>query len=624
MRKLACKASLLIVLFTLMVGLFGCANVKISTQSPDAYWRSYDINAVNSQTLSHRTRQFLRQNDLRDEFGRNPYALLDRIKIIATSAPQPDSVFAAAELAFYLAQKERGLNQVRRTVLYWNAAKYAFLYLFDPLVCASVNAFDPHTRVASDIYNRALTKTLAKETSEIIQPDRDFKAGGECCNIATQIQFFGFVWKDSDFSHFLFASAYKVSGIINQNVVRGLGVPLIAVRSAREPLSPLEHYLPPTEMSFAATAFIRFSSSVLDNPEAPTQAVLEIYDPLRIASVEVSGRTAPLESDLTTPLGYTLAGYNFNLLELEALRKPESWKHIAGLYMFEPYERGKIPVVFVHGLNSSPIAWLQMFNDLMGHERIRSKYSFWFFVYPTGYAFQYSAALLRSALHDILSDLDPEHASPSLSQMILVGHSMGGLLTKSMITDSGNEIWKSLSNKNFDELTMTDEMRTLLRSVLFFKAQPFIKRAVFIATPHRGSRLADGIISRIAALTILIPKFIIEGIATILDENPGAFNPEARVCRFPNSVTSLSSKNPMLLKLSELPVADGVVYHSIIPLTDPRDGEKGTDGVVPYKSAHLSGAKSELIVKSRHSCESHPLVVKEVQRILLEALKGAD
>ncbi len=108
----------------------------------------------------------------------------------------------------------------------------------------------------------------------------------------------------------------------------------------------------------------------------------------------------------------------------------------AGLYMLRPYEPGKIPVMFVHGLVSSPRAWVQTINELQNTPGLASRYQFWMFIYPTGMPIPGSAARLREAIAKARYSLDPGRADPAFGQMVLVGHSMGGLLSKMMAQDS--------------------------------------------------------------------------------------------------------------------------------------------------------------------------------------------
>jgi alpha-beta hydrolase superfamily lysophospholipase len=78
--------------------------------------------------------------------------------------------------------------------------------------------------------------------------------------------------------------------------------------------------------------------------------------------------------------------------------------------------------------------------------------------------------------------------------MALIGHSLGGLLAKLMAQDSRSRLWESISARPADRLDGPAEAREILRQAFFFKPLPGVRRTIFIATPHRGSRVDRGII----------------------------------------------------------------------------------------------------------------------------------
>jgi hypothetical protein len=84
----------------------------------------------------------------------------------------------------------------------------------------------------------------------------------------------------------------------------------------------------------------------------------------------------------------------------------------------------------------------------------------------------------------------------------------------------------------------------------------------------------------------------------------------------PSSIRGLSPNNPLFQALADIAVDRHVPFHSIIGDRGLGGGEQASDGVVPYKSAHMAGAESELIVPAHHSAHTHPLAVQEVRRIL--------
>ncbi|MGL5095890.1 MAG: esterase/lipase family protein, partial [Planctomycetia bacterium] len=379
----------------------------------------------------------------------------------------------------------------------------------------------------------------------------------------------------------------------------------------------------PKGQAFPATAFLRMNGSITDGAGSARSATLELYDPLRVVGTPVAGRQVPLESDLTTPLGYSLSRGKFGNVALKGLFDGQQLVDRSGLYMLHPYDKGKIPVVMVHGLWSSPLTWMHAFNDLQADPVLRSRYQFWFLFYPTGNPIPLSAALLRSSLAQARWAFDPDGADPALDQMVLVGHSMGGLLSKMMLQSSGDELWKIVANRPIDELNADEREIDRLRRLYFFEPQPYVGRVIFLATPHQGSPLANRLIGRLGAFFIRLPQGIVKARNELARDNPDFFT--QRYKRLPTSIDNLSPNDPILQTVARLPLDGAVPLHSIIanrPGAPPPPN--GSDGVVKYPSAHLDQAESEVVVPAGHVCNNHPLAILEMRRILLEHLKAVD
>jgi pimeloyl-ACP methyl ester carboxylesterase len=262
-----------------------------------------------------------------------------------------------------------------------------------------------------------------------------------------------------------------------------------------------------------------------------------------------------------------------------------------------------------------------MIEALEADPSLRERYQFWTFGYATCAPILYSAHLLRQDLCAARGRLDPDGTDPAFDHMILIGHSMGGLLAKMMAQDSRSYLWELRSPQPFEKLVGPPEDRDLLRQVVFFKSQPEVRRLIFIATPHRGSRLDRGIIRRVGGRLCRLPDPLEQVHQRLLASNgPAFFTPMLRG-RLPTSIDQLAWEHPELQALVALGIDPGVTYHSI--MADLRDPPLagGTDGVVPYASAHLDGASSELLVHGGHLCQADPLVIREVGRILTEHLR---
>jgi pimeloyl-ACP methyl ester carboxylesterase len=424
------------------------------------------------------------------------------------------------------------------------------------------------------------------------------------------------------FDEFLFVDDYAIRNLDDQIKTPGVGVPLIALR--RFDLRQLESrqgeakFLMPRQV-YPMTALLKLDPPPTGSTGEPYGLRLELHDPLLERKVEQGGRLEPLASDLTTPLVYQFARSPLPILQEIGLLDPQWLEKLAGLYMLHPYEPGKIPVVLVHGLRSSPAAWMKVINDLRGDPVLRDRYQFWLFMYPTGTPFLNSAVKLRDGLDELRRTVDPGHNDKTFDRAVLVGHSMGGLISKMMIESSGDEIWKLIGRRPFEELQATPEHKEMLRKVAFFEPHPSISRVVFIATPHRGSELGNQFIGRLADRLIRLPLSLRLTYKALLVQNgPDFFTPEIRRDGLPSSIDELRTNHRLLMTLTRLPRKPGVPVHSIIGQFDPTlPIDQGSDGVVPYTSSHLDWADSELVVPGDHGCQDTPETIKELRRILL-------
>ena len=184
--------------------------------------------------------------------------------------------------------------------------------------------------------------------------------------------------------------------------------------------------------------------------------MLELHDTLRSTQIQTGAGLMPIAADLTTPTAYHFACGRLSSYERLSLFTPQRLVREAGLHMLQPYERGKIPVVLIHGLGSSPMSWGQVVNELRGDPALRARYQFWSYMYPTGSPFMLSAAELRRSLTEARAAVNPDQSDPAFDRMVLIGHSMGGLLSKLVISESGDALWQLNSPQPFDRLVVND------------------------------------------------------------------------------------------------------------------------------------------------------------------------
>jgi hypothetical protein len=626
-------------LFAACLCLAGCATtqyVKVRSHPKNPLVEQLKLTSRGGPQPSARTLQLLRKYDLDRHLMGNLEPLLTKFQTILDREPTPDKVYAFAELCYVAAKRQELKDPAVALDRYGTAVTHAYQYLFDERYGPMRNPYDPEFRGACEVYNLSLESAL-----RIVQRQGGLLPG--CTHgIESNSQSWDVKivvregrWRPEDFTEFKFVSDYEVQGLKNQYLSFGLGVPLIAIRRERERAAAGEPFLPPS-MSFPVTAFLRVlpDEHACEPGSRPRHtALLELYDPLASTDVVVGQRRVPLESDLSTPLAYFLNDpqldpnnpkLNLEDIATEGLLRPDKTQAETGLYMLQPYEPGKIPVLMVHGLWSSPMTWMEMFNDLRSDPGIRDRYQFWFYLYPTGEPFWQAATRLRDDLAHARDVLDHEHRDPAFDRMVLVGHSMGGLIAKMQTVASGDSFWRVVSDKPFNDLRAAPEVRARLEHTLFFQPTPGVRCLITIATPHRGTKIANDTVRWVAREVIHMPQITLSGREQLLKDNPGMFR-DATIVKVKTSFDSLAPDSPVLPVLLQAPHPRWVTCHNIIGVL-PNKGlvgkfAGGSDGVVSYESAHLDDAASELKVNADHmTVHRHPLSILEVRRILLEKL----
>jgi pimeloyl-ACP methyl ester carboxylesterase len=298
---------------------------------------------------------------------------------------------------------------------------------------------------------------------------------------------------------------------------------------------------------------------------------------------------------------------------VSALRPPSA----ESLVMLHPYRPGRVPIVLIHGTASSPARWADIVNELENDPKLRDRIDFWLFTYNTSKPVLLSASELRASLRRLVEELDPLGRDPVLRKLVLVGHSQGGLLTRLMVTDSGERFWAAVTDVPFDKIETDPETRALMERSMFFEPLPFVTRVVFIATPHRGSFRVSGFVLGLMRRLITLPLNVVRGVEDAIANNPSL----AGIGGMPNAVDNMSPSHRFVRTLSASPIAPGVTAHSIIPVKGDAPAAGQNDGVVVYESAHLDDIASERVVyRSEHSTQSNPGTILKLRRILYEHL----
>lgn len=446
-------------------------------------------------------------------------------------------------------------------------------------------------------------------------PLQGIRVRADAALVTIPISYHGFTWEPRDFSRLVIADRYVQTRLRTHCYCDGVGVPLTVIRETETP-----ERFHASQSHFAATAILKTNSEAAAYGEPAW--TLELANPLTVNCAELNGRSVRIAADYSAPTRFVMG--RVKRTYLQDFLRPGVTTGEAKLMLLEPYQPGKIPVIFIHGLLSDPMTWAELYETIHVDRELYDRYQFWAFQYPTGAAFLRSASILRRELATVVACADPDGTDPALSQMVLVGHSMGGLLAKLQVTSSEDRLWQSFANRSMETLQLTSQMRAQLQELFFFEASPHIRRVVFIGTPHNGSTMANRMIGRVGSYLVRIPDEEKRQYAAFLAANPGVVHPFAAK-RIPTSVDMLEPDNPVLTAMARMPMSSCVTTHSIIGTGGRSLCRQPSDGVVPVTSAQIPGAESELFVDEDHEdLHRDPESIREVLRILRRHLRCVD
>ncbi len=511
-----------------------------------------------------------------------------------------------------------------------HSIRYSYAYLFKTKRQPQERIFDNRQVQIRDFYNQALAKLIMtyanRYQSTKVEPQ--IKVGKSLYSI--------------DFSHFpqlahvevaQLLSSYNLnfSGLNSINRRDGFGSEFVIVLPKNPFSNNGKYILDPLNFSYqngknpnihqarylAATITMQPKSfqsieDILTQPEMQIQ----VYDPYRVENILVGNKQYPLAANFSAPYGLWLAQNNLGIAAYLSLIDREKELTMPHLYMLEPYNPNKKIIVLIHGLASSPEAWIALTNDMMGDPVLREHYQVWQVFYSTNMPMIESRLQIYALLKQAFSQINA-HA-PAKQDAVLIGHSMGGIISRLLVSNA------DISQKAIDSMN--------LRQLNQFKNEPLIQqrlqirsienfnRAIFLATPHRGTEYAERWFNRAARKIIRLPGAFISALSDALQhqdpERQAALrqlNPEI----IQNGPSDLSHQSTFITLTQDIMPRKGWVYHSILGNNSKSQiPEQMGDGVVSYQSAHLAGASSEKIFTGGHSIQMTPEAILELRRIL--------
>ena len=512
--------------------------------------------------------------------------------------------------------------------------RYSYAYLFKTKRKPIDRIFDNRQVQIRDFYNQAIAKlvTISAQRSSVKKATDSAKIGNSIYNInLDQYQ----LLKNKELDRFISSYNLNFSGLRTINRRDGFGSEFVAVFPASEEKYNNKYILDPLNASYqtsinpnihkarylSATIVARpvKAESVDDIINSPNITV-QVMDPYRTENVDIAGKSYPLAANFSAPYGLWLAENNLGAAAYLSLIDREERLTMPHLYMLEPYNPNKKVIVLVHGLASSPEAWIALTNDIMGDSILREHYQVWQVFYSTNMPILESRFQIYALLKQAFGALNPN--DPADKDAVLIGHSMGGIISRLLVSNA------DISQSALSMMSPYQQAKLKKHPIVSerLKIQPITNfdRAVFMSSPNRGTDFADLWFTRAARKIIKLPGAFLGAVTdTITNQDIDAKDILTRIDKglIQNGPSDLSHKSKFMALTEDINPPKGFVFHSIIGnKTNSKDPDVMTDGIVPYKSAHLDGATSEVIIKGGHSIQETPEAVLELRRILRQHL----
>jgi hypothetical protein len=595
-----------------------CISVRsfVHTDKLDLHegYREYSDSLLSSGHLSLATRQTL---NLVPEAGMAADAAGQLAALAASERiDAPTRAFARSEIALRAAQTRDSRDPVAARLYYLIAAREAARLLFPDGTMVHIDPFDQKYRLASSIYSLAAGRyfLLLMASGRTWTGDISEATPSGTYNVT-------FDNDDSDlyayfFNDFTLSWGYGIHGLRNRYARDGIGIPMIARRSPGETF-PLEQYFPAGGYVAPITVYLRFE------PDTENRSVERVRIGLadtRLQEYVCFGtQTLPVAADFTTPYAVQISRDRSRAAGRAALFGDRVPGTRLGITISAPWDPQKIPLVLVHGLASSSEMWRELTNDILGSEELRGRYQIIHYTYATTETVLATAARFRRELSEFLAVVKYD---PTISpKLVVIGHSMGGLLAKSLAVDSGTQLWDSVFTVPPAALHASDADKQTFENAFLLKPWNSVGLIVFLGTPQHGSAAADQLIGRLSSVLMHLPSDYVHLMRDVGDRYPDDLQPDIQR-QFKSgrvtSIESLSPNYPLMRAFGSLPVAAGVPFHSIMGTAVSDRHGNPSDGFVTVDSARIPGSQSDTLLPIRHRQFDHAAPLNVVYRLLRE------
>ncbi|WAH63580.1 alpha/beta hydrolase [Xanthomonas hortorum] len=634
--------------------LSGCAMVTVQSHSSGDYIARTRGDVLSTGELSQASSETLQVAGLQPKACRSdPLPCLQQLTGVA-GIGEERRLATQAELwtahAIALGGRDPTTMSDAAVDAWLEAARHAYAYLFFSARPPSARAFENRQTQVRDYYNYAVQQVIERlfaRAQQTGQNEREPTTLGRW-QVAIDMSAYRLPGGGNTPRAIFAASALRFNGLRSTYRRDGFGAELVAevdpqvvgdpaglaLQQAATAVASPERPLPTfSEMPYApATLLLRFEGETLDAVLRGNIVTVVPYDPYRQNEVVLHGQRVPLAANFTAAYGLWLAKSGFAAQSLRSMLGSARGIDRPHLYLMQPYDPDRRVLLMLHGLASSPEAWVNVANEVMGDETLRQRYQIWQVYYPTNAPVAVNRAEIQALVERSLQHFDPAGTAIASHDMVLIGHSMGGVIGRLLVSSSGDTLWNSLLENYRLEGERGARVRAKLSPLLHFSPLPQVDRAIFIAAPHRGTPLAEGGLGRFVGSLVRLPIALLDRFGDVLQdlansERDGQGGDPRRKGRLlpPTSIDNLRDTDPFVRASMDLPISPQVHYHTIVGREKPQVPlADSDDGLVPYRSAHLQGAESELVVTSWHSVQETPQAILEIRRILHAQLQAEE